>query len=87
MTRFLCLAFIALASPAMASSVPLPAKPAPAGTTAAGKTSAAQPAPAARTCTIGSFKGTLIPGTSICTKVGGFVRVQGNAGRGTAWQP
>jgi hypothetical protein len=84
MKRLLCLALLVVAGPAMATSAPPPAKPT--GTGKGGTTSTAPQA--ARTCTIGSFTGTLIPGTTICAKLGGFVRVQGNAnaGRG-AWQP
>jgi hypothetical protein len=63
-----------LAIPARAASAgqappPLPAKPQPAA-----------PAQQARTCTIGTFKGVFIPGTSVCTKVGGFMRYEAGAG-------
>ncbi|MFO1147982.1 MAG: porin [Alsobacter sp.] len=84
MIRSLCLAVLACASPALAGNALPPAKSTV--TAKSGATTAS--APAARSCTIGSFTGTLIPGTTICAKVGGFVRAQGNAnaGRGT-WQP
>jgi hypothetical protein len=86
MMRRLGLLLLLLASPAAAATAtaPAPAKP----TTTAKTAGAAAPPKAAQTCTIGSFKGTLIPGTTICAKIGGFVRVQGdvNGGRG-AWQP
>lgn len=43
-----------------------------------------RPAPqaeVARRCTIGSFEGVLIPGTQVCTRVSGFVRVETRIGR------
>ena len=50
----------------------------------------AHPAPGkARTCTIGSFTGVMLPGTSVCAKVSGFVRVDAVTGgpRKPAWRP
>lgn len=50
----------------------------------------AHPAPEkARTCTIGSFTGVMLPGTSVCAKVSGFVRVDAVTGgpRKPGWRP
>lgn len=33
-----------------------------------------------RPCTIGSFKGVMLPGSTVCVKVGGFVRYQAATG-------
>ena len=44
--------------------------------TSQAKTSAPARKEAARPCTIGSFKGTMLPGSNVCVRVGGFVRYE-----------
>lgn len=41
--------------------------------------STSRPEPA-RSCTIGSFKGVLLPGSNVCVRVSGFVRYDWNSG-------
>ncbi len=54
---------------------------APAKTPTAGRTESA------RSCTIGSFRGVLLPGSSVCVRVSGFVRYDWNSGAADPTRP
>lgn len=77
-SRNIVLALVGIAAVAVSAASGGVAGAAPA---AQAQVRSAPPAEAARRCTIGSFEGVLIPGTQVCTRISGFVRVEIRSGR------
>lgn len=69
----------ALLSPVPAGAAPAPGRDSQGVPLPAPK--ASRPAAAAgKTCHVGSFTGVMVPGSTVCMKIGGFVRAQSGSG-------